>query len=74
MFALLLPEHPQIWAFTRTLNRRALLVLANVSSEPVAVPAGELPDLTGADVLLATHRHGDPGLLQPWESRIYRLA
>ncbi len=73
-FALLLPDHAQIWAFTRTLNPRVLLVLANVSSEPVAVPDGGLPDLTGADVLLATHRHGDPGLLQPWESRIYRLA
>ena len=38
-------------------------MLANCSSEPGAVPADGLPDLTGAEVLLATHRGGDPAVL-----------
>ena len=72
-FRLLLPEDEQVWAFTRTLDAEALLVLANCSSEPAAVADQALPDLAGAEVLLATHP-GRSGLdLAPWESRIYRL-
>ena len=36
-FELLLPDHEQLWAFTRTLGDDVLLVLANCSSEPVAL-------------------------------------
>ena len=46
-------------------------MLANCSSQPVTADAGDLPDLAGAAVLLATHP-GREGLdLLPWESRIY---
>ena len=34
MFALLLPDHPAVWAFTRTLGDVTLLVVANLSGEP----------------------------------------
>ena len=73
-FELLLPDHEQIWALTRTLDDQVLVMLANCSSEPVTVPDGSLPDLSSAQVLLATH----PGrerrwTWRPWESRIYLL-
>ena len=72
-FELLLPEHEQVWAFTRTLGDDVRLVVANCSSRPVAVDDSDLPALAGAEVLLATHP-GRTGLsLQPWESRIYAL-
>jgi oligo-1,6-glucosidase len=73
-FALLLPDDERLWAFTRTLHAEVLLVLANWSSTVVALLDTGLPDTAGGVVLLATH--GDPtaSTLQPWESRIVRLA
>jgi oligo-1,6-glucosidase len=72
-FALLLPEHPQVWAFTRTLADRVRVVRANVSSAPATVAAGSVPDLTGSEVLLPTHGPSYDLVLRPWESRIHRL-
>ena len=72
-FELLLPDHDQVWAFTRTLDGR-LLVLANCSSTPAEVPVDDLPDLTGGELILGTHPEPDPSVLAPWESRILRLS
>jgi oligo-1,6-glucosidase len=72
-FELLLPDHDQLWVITRNLHDQQLLVLANCSSMPVRVQPGEVPDLGGAEILLATHP-GRTGLdLAAWESRIYQL-
>lgn len=73
-FRLLLPDDEQVWAFTRTHEGETLLVLANFSSAPVEVDAANLPPLTGAEVLLATHAGRTDLALLPWESRIYRLS
>ena len=73
-FELLLPDHPQLWVVVREGAIGRLVVLANCSSQPVTAAAGDLPDLAGATVLLATHP-GREGLeLLPWESRIYELG
>jgi oligo-1,6-glucosidase len=73
-FELLLADHKQIWALTRTLDDQVLVMLANCSSEPVRVPDGSLPDLSSAQVLLATHPGANSLDLAPWESRIYLLG
>jgi oligo-1,6-glucosidase len=73
-FELLLPDHDQIWALSRTLDDQVLVMVANCSSEPVTVPDGSLPDLSVAQVLLATHPGGSSLDLSPWESRIYLLG
>jgi oligo-1,6-glucosidase len=72
-FRLLLPEDPQIWAFTRTLGAETLLVLANCSSKPASLSREGLPDAAGADFLLGTHGGRDDLELAPWESRVYLL-
>ena len=54
-FELLLADHEQIWALSRTLDDQVLLMIANCSSQPTSVPADVVPDLSGAEVLLATH-------------------
>jgi oligo-1,6-glucosidase len=75
-FELLLPDHPTVWAFTRTLADDVLLVLSNLCGDPVTLAPGDVPDLTGSDVLLPTHPAAGAsyGLtLRPWESRIHRL-
>jgi oligo-1,6-glucosidase len=73
-FDLLLPEHDQLWVFTRTLGDEVLLVLANCSSTAATVPAEAVPDLGGADLLLGTHGTSEALQLAPWESRVLRLA
>ena len=70
-FALLLPDHPQVWSFTRTLGDAVLLVLANCSSTAATVDTGDLPPLDGSEVLLPTHGTSYALTLQPWESRIH---
>jgi oligo-1,6-glucosidase len=72
-FELLLGDHEQIWALTRTLDDQVLLMIANCSSEAASVPPDSIPDLTGAQLLLATHGDSASLELQPWESRIYLL-
>jgi oligo-1,6-glucosidase len=72
-FELLLPDHEQIWALTRTLDDQVLVMIANCSSVPVNVPSDATPDLTGAQILLATHGDSMSLQLEPWESRIYLL-
>ena len=73
-FDLLLPEHDQLWAFTRTLGDDVLLVLANCSSQSADIPATGLPSAAGATLMLGTHPGEPSGTLAPWESRILRLA
>ena len=73
-FALLLPDHEQIWALTRTLGEQVLLVVANCSSLPATVPAGALPDVTGARLLLSTHPGATSAELAPWESRVHLVG
>jgi oligo-1,6-glucosidase len=73
-FELLLPDHEQLWALSRTLDDQVLLMIANCSSQPASVPPDAVPDPTGAEVLLATHANSTSLELEPWESRIYLLG
>ena len=72
-FELLLADHPAVWAFTRTLDEVTLLVVANLSGDHVTLAPGDLPELDGGEVLLATHGPAYDLDLRPWESRIHRL-
>ena len=73
-FELLLPDHEQIWALTRTLDDQVLLMIANCRLSARVVPRDAVPDLTGAELLLATHGDSTSLDLEPWESRIYLLG
>jgi len=68
-YELLLADHPQIYAFTRTLGPRRLLVVANCSDEQVRCPL----EMTG-EVVIANHPQPQGVLLRPWEARVYREA
>jgi len=75
-FTMLVPEHEQVYAFTRRLGDVELLVLANVSGEEVRA---ELPDgWAGTEVLIGNGTEevapGDEGLLYPWEARVHRRS
>jgi oligo-1,6-glucosidase len=72
-FALLLPDDERLVAYTRTLGDEQVLVLANVTREPVRLGT-DLPDHGACEVLLATHEIEDVDVLKGWESRVVRLS
>ncbi len=76
-FTMLLPDHEQIYAFTRRLGDVELLVLANVSGGTAV--ADQIPDAAAwerAELLLSNAPAPDPSQhrlsLQPWEARVCR--
>lgn len=74
-FEPLLPEHEQVFAFTRTLEEQRLLIVANFSDETsTASLAG---DLSGS-VLIGNYAETPPMdrelSLRPWEAMIVRLG
>ena len=73
-FELRYADDEQLWVFTRSTDTTVLTVLANCSSDPVAVPTDLAAELTDAELLLGTHDERFPDSLQPWESRLLRSA
>jgi oligo-1,6-glucosidase len=76
-YDLVLADHPQIYAFTRTWQTDRLLVILNFSRE---TPPLDLPtDLIEADyeVMIANYpiERGHPhrSILRPYEARVYRV-
>jgi oligo-1,6-glucosidase len=72
-FTMLLPDHEAVYAFTRSLDGRSLLVVCNVSSSPQPL-AELLPVAVDAELLLGNLVVVDPAVLAPWEARILRPA
>lgn len=74
-FAMLLPDHEDVYAYTRTSDDETLLVVCNVSATPHDL--GELlPGAVGAELVLGNRDHlpgYDPAVLGPWDARILRL-
>jgi oligo-1,6-glucosidase len=80
-FTMLVPDHPTVYAFTRRHEGTTLLVLANFSDAPVAVPLLDDPDWDAAGwdaaELLSTTVPDSPARLassplRPWEARLLR--
>jgi oligo-1,6-glucosidase len=67
-FAMLLPEHEQVYAFTRTLGHEVLLVVCNLGRTPHAL-ADLLPEAADAHLLLGNLPDAGP-TLRPWEARV----
>lgn len=80
-FDLLLPEHPELFSYVRTLNDERVLVVLNFSSK---TPMFELPDdvvFESVETLYHNGLRSDPHsvveadtTLRPWEASVYRLS
>jgi oligo-1,6-glucosidase len=68
-FTMLLPDHDQVYAFTRAYEGTELLVLGNFSGARVPF---EVEGWADAELLLGNVAEPEPGALAPWEARIYR--
>ncbi|MGO4298675.1 glycoside hydrolase family 13 protein [Leifsonia sp. RAF41] len=73
-YELMLADHPQIFAYTRSLGDRSLLVVANLSGTEAVFDADTLPGWSDAEVVLTNVRPSGPGSqtsfgsLRPWEA------
>jgi oligo-1,6-glucosidase len=72
-FAMLLPEHDDVYAFTRTLDGGVLLVVCNLSRTPYPL-ARLLPEAAGGRLVLGNLPDEDPEVLRPWEARVLRMS
>ncbi|MDF1478527.1 alpha-glucosidase [Leifsonia sp. H3M29-4] len=68
-FELLEPQHPALFAYTRTLGDEVLLVVANLSSQPQVLPPALALD---GPVLLANYPAGPRTTMRPWEAWVTR--
>ncbi len=77
-FAMLLEDHPQVYAFERRYRDEALLVLANFGSTALTVAVPGAGAWEGAELLLTNVERRTPaaasGPYEPWEVRVYRRA
>lgn len=70
-YRLELPEHPQIYAYTRHLDTQHVLVVVNLSGEPLIIDNQQL-SLDAFEPLL--NNYPDDGkryMLRPYEARVY---
>lgn len=72
-YDLLLPDHEELYVFTRTLDDERLLVVLNFSAGERGL---ELPgiSLENAELLIGNYLETEPMLLRGWEARVYRLV
>ncbi|RMI12963.1 glycoside hydrolase family 13 protein [Cellulomonas triticagri] len=77
-FTMLLPQDEQVYAFTRSLDGEALLVVVNVSGEARDVDLADAWALDGdggwGPLVLGSYPDGaaSPTTLRPWEARVHR--
>lgn len=70
-YTLLDENNPEVYAFTRELDGKKVLVLLNFKSN-IATPATGL-DIGKAKILVSNYKSHLPGKLQPYEAIIYEL-
>lgn len=74
VYDLLIPEHPQIYAYTRTLGEKSLLVLCNYSEKEVGIPAEIEEKIASAEgILIQNYKDTKAGVLRPYEAVVYQI-
>nr|WP_145402201.1 alpha-glucosidase [Paenibacillus xylanexedens] len=68
-YELLLPEHPEVFAYTRTLESKQVLVLINLSGHTVEIGEDAL-GIRLSEMWLNNYEKPVSGRLQPYEARI----
>jgi oligo-1,6-glucosidase len=72
-FAMVVPDDPKLYAFTRSYEGVDLLVVANFSQDGAVIPGTVADDWVRAELVLCNLDGERDGLrMEPWESRIYR--
>lgn len=76
-YDLLLADHPEVYAYTRTLEREQVIVISNLSSKHVDVsglPTVKHSELYLNNYIVSHHEPIENLTLKPFETRVYRLS
>ena len=74
VYDVLIPDHPQIYAYTRTLGDKQLLVLCNDSDTNAAIPAEIQEKIHAAkNILIQNYKDTYESSLRPYEAVVYAL-
>ncbi|WP_368503005.1 alpha-glucosidase [Alkalihalophilus sp. As8PL] len=74
-YDLLLPEHKEVYAYTRTLNDEKILVVVNLFATDAEVDLATIEVKEDTELLLGNYQEvGSVTTLRPYEARMYRLA
>ena len=73
----MIPEHEQVFVYTRTLNTTTVLVLLNFSPDEVEFSVRDAPQVVGAHLLLGNYMGADDTFdetvrLRGYEGRVYK--
>lgn len=69
-FEMLVPEHPQVFAYTRTTEDTEMLVICNFYGDEIECPVQK--DWSKYQLLLTNEKENtNPDVLKPYEARIY---
>ncbi len=73
-FEMLEPEHPTLYAFTRTLDEETLFVMGNFSTLPLELPPVVAGELVIGNLVIGNYGEVPDvaGALRPWEVRVVR--
>lgn len=72
VYDVLIPDHPQIYAYTRTLGDKQLLVLCNDSDTNAAIPAEIQEKIHAANnIIIQNYKDTDESTLRPYEAVVY---
>ena len=68
------PEHPTLYAFTRTLGEETLLVVGNFSAVSLELPPAIAGELVIGNLVIGNYGEVPDvaGALRPWEVRVVR--
>ncbi|KML27948.1 alpha-glucosidase [Rossellomorea marisflavi] len=77
VYELLLEDHPQIYAYTRSVEDTRVVVLTNLSTEGAEADLGDI-QVVSSRLLLANHEveaHEESSMitLKPYEARVYKI-
>ncbi|HJV24700.1 MAG TPA: alpha-glucosidase [Aromatoleum sp.] len=77
-YTLLMEDDPQIYAYTRTLDDEAFVVITNLSGKEAVYRhdgfALRHADLCLANITVAPHEESREAVLRPYEARVYRVS
>lgn len=74
-YELIMEDHEQIYAYTRTLEEEKWLIVLNFTGHPVALELPEGLSTEGGDIVIANYpvEGVDSSQLRPFEARVYSL-
>ncbi len=76
VYDLILPDHPQIYGYTRTFGREKLLILLNYSKDQVKVPQEILDQIQSCQgrVLIHNYQEEMEEEMRPYEAIVYHFT